>query len=660
MIVCKACGYKNEVESGFCGSCGSFLEWTGERIGAEYGSNESVKAALAEPNDGKVPSSTSVVTVEKVPVEDDPDDTSHLEVGSALAARYAQVVSDGDGDDGNTSVGMKTSTDSNEPSVQGVDNGVSVGSTSLASARRRGRPSSRTSGKLKEEAPSDSNDEVRETNVTIDGQHNANEGSGKSASEFEIPSLPLIERKPLLFDQPDPVVDDPSEAPLGAERPSVGEDKRIAEVDAELETVNPSSREQQGLKVSLSSSLDAPRAQVGGKGEASNSGKDDESSNALRIQSKPSPEATSDISRVSAVEEARSVSDSSSSNFSNANSTLESAGYQSSEPSTAPMGTSPVAPAISSKPRRRSGSVRKASTSAAISTTEPSDVKRLFESQRRSIKDGVACFNCGTLNERTRYYCHHCAYVLPPPPPPPPPLTRWQRFLKWMKEFFARVFYTRPNTANVGERQGKLWRSQRHDSSNETPLIRLKQLGQRFFGVALMAGMVLAYIGPLRAPIDNYYSRIRTDIQKRLQLQYVAVYAVNATASSSLPALPPKNAIDGLANTYWAAQPTSSSGVGQVLTMTFSPSTHIDKIGFIIGADDTAADYTTQPRPSKVTITYNGKSHSTFTLVDSSSFQSFTVHQFGVTTVSIKIDSVYKSPVGKSVSIAEVLFYKLA
>ena len=32
MIVCKQCGHRNEDNDTFCGSCGKFLEWTGERV----------------------------------------------------------------------------------------------------------------------------------------------------------------------------------------------------------------------------------------------------------------------------------------------------------------------------------------------------------------------------------------------------------------------------------------------------------------------------------------------------------------------------------------------------------------------------------------------------------------------------------------------------
>ena len=32
MIVCTKCGLQNDPSDSFCGSCGSFLEWTGTRV----------------------------------------------------------------------------------------------------------------------------------------------------------------------------------------------------------------------------------------------------------------------------------------------------------------------------------------------------------------------------------------------------------------------------------------------------------------------------------------------------------------------------------------------------------------------------------------------------------------------------------------------------
>ncbi|MDA8025679.1 MAG: zinc ribbon domain-containing protein [Actinomycetota bacterium] len=627
MIVCKACGYKNEDGSGFCGSCGSFLEWTGERV-----DNEDVLPSVAHGADRSVGAlevdAPDAVRLKAVMVDDDPEDTRHLEEGSSVAAQFASTHDTHD--DHQPSIG------STSAEVADSSNGSSVvvepkKAPSVAAARRRGRPRGGSTPQSSQD--SEVSSAIPSPELEVDIPKEALPDENKT---FEIPFLPLIERGPLVVGLQD--------------EQSTTSNSLVA---TNLEN-NDSNSSTQAVEVG---------------GESPDSG--------LVVDNEPPVEVNSDVAEKLFAAPATTGNEEVTAVTSSSDQSPEASYGETSRPTPNFMDNiafddgdetggstsviqSPVAPASSTKPRRRSGSVRKQTPAATISTTAPDDARRIFEGQRRSIKDGIACFNCGTLNERSRYYCHHCAFVLPPPPPPQPPLTRWQRFVRWVKAFFAKLFYTRPDTAEAGERLGKSWRSQRDDSSNETPWQRLKSVGQRFFGAAVMLAMVLAYLGPLRSPINNYYTRFKTDIQKRLQLQYVSVYAVNAAATSSLPALPPKNVIDGLSNTYWAAQPTPTSGVGQVLTMTFSPSTHLDKIGFIIGADDTAADYTSQPRPAEVTVTYDGKSHSTFSLVDSASFQSFTIHKLGVTKVSIRIDSVYKSPVGKSVSIAEVLFYKLA
>ena len=48
MIVCTSCGYDNEDVETFCASCGGFLEWTGERLGATTAAPVSVDLEPAE------------------------------------------------------------------------------------------------------------------------------------------------------------------------------------------------------------------------------------------------------------------------------------------------------------------------------------------------------------------------------------------------------------------------------------------------------------------------------------------------------------------------------------------------------------------------------------------------------------------------------------
>ena len=49
MIVCKQCGHHNEDDDTFCGSCGKFLEWTGERVAVAQPEPEPSPVAAPEP-----------------------------------------------------------------------------------------------------------------------------------------------------------------------------------------------------------------------------------------------------------------------------------------------------------------------------------------------------------------------------------------------------------------------------------------------------------------------------------------------------------------------------------------------------------------------------------------------------------------------------------
>ncbi len=54
MIVCKQCGHHNEDSDTFCGSCGKFLEWTGERVVVAQPEPEPAPAPEPEPEPARV------------------------------------------------------------------------------------------------------------------------------------------------------------------------------------------------------------------------------------------------------------------------------------------------------------------------------------------------------------------------------------------------------------------------------------------------------------------------------------------------------------------------------------------------------------------------------------------------------------------------------
>ncbi|NEE39576.1 hypothetical protein G3M53_81065, partial [Streptomyces sp. SID7982] len=52
MIICRRCGGRNRDSDDFCGSCGAFLEWSGERVVPEISEEvrqEAEESAAAAP-----------------------------------------------------------------------------------------------------------------------------------------------------------------------------------------------------------------------------------------------------------------------------------------------------------------------------------------------------------------------------------------------------------------------------------------------------------------------------------------------------------------------------------------------------------------------------------------------------------------------------------
>ncbi len=50
MIVCGNCGHKNDASDAFCGNCGQFLEWVGQKEGGDDAAADGAPATPASPD----------------------------------------------------------------------------------------------------------------------------------------------------------------------------------------------------------------------------------------------------------------------------------------------------------------------------------------------------------------------------------------------------------------------------------------------------------------------------------------------------------------------------------------------------------------------------------------------------------------------------------
>ncbi|MGH9055814.1 MAG: NADase-type glycan-binding domain-containing protein, partial [Acidimicrobiales bacterium] len=288
-------------------------------------------------------------------------------------------------------------------------------------------------------------------------------------------------------------------------------------------------------------------------------------------------------------------------------------------------------------------------TTAAV---QPSAVKPGAARARPAARQKVAparvinpgdrvCGQCGEGNDPARRFCRRCGASL----------QQAAVFtLPWYKRFWRGL--RRRKVRAAGERP----RHRQHAIGGAGGGYIAKWVLRVAVACAIVLA-ILANVGPYKKPIDNRFTTWYHDVVGVAHPNYSPVHPVGATASSAATGHPATQAIDGASNTSWQAV----GGSGQTLTITLEAPTNIGKIGFLIGDQDTPQAYLTEPRPEQITVAFaTSPAYSKkITFKDTANFQSYTVDAKKATSLTITIDSVYASPQGKGVSIAEVeLFTK--
>jgi hypothetical protein len=253
----------------------------------------------------------------------------------------------------------------------------------------------------------------------------------------------------------------------------------------------------------------------------------------------------------------------------------------------------------------------------------------------------IVCPRCQTGNAPSRFFCRRCgtslrdehaAAAAATAPAAGPRLRWWQRF--WRRLLWWR---------HRGE--------ERLDTAAEPPGLRTRVWAA--VPVVLVLALVAGALGPWRSGIGDRIEAAR----KRLSPEYEEVYPAHAQASSALPDHPPEAAVDRAPNTYWA-EGSPTPGPGQTITFRFDRPVDLGRMGFFNGAQAKPQDFLTQPRLREVLIVFDTGRTASLTLKDRDAFQSHEVDAKGVTTVELRIVSVYPSPQGGTdASLGEVEFF---
>jgi hypothetical protein len=262
----------------------------------------------------------------------------------------------------------------------------------------------------------------------------------------------------------------------------------------------------------------------------------------------------------------------------------------------------------------------------------------------REINPGdLICGGCGEGNDPSRRFCRRCGASL----------QQAAVFaLPWYKRWWRRL--TQRKTRQAGDRP----RVRRRAFGGSGPGWLTSSVTKVILA-AVAVIVVLSLVGPWHDSIHHRINRYYHNVLNVVHPTYNPIHPNGAIATSSAPGHPAALAIDGASNTSWWTG-GRGTGVGQSLTLGLESPTNVDKIGFLIGDQDSQGNFLKEGRPSEVLLRFLGAHpySKKLTFNDSPSFQSYTLGAKDATRLIITIETVIPAQRGSHAAIAEVELFK--
>ena len=607
MIVCTSCGHENDDSDEFCGSCGDYLEWSGEGELDE----QTLDATAATP-----PEAAEEAPYEQVEARVGPDDRAAAdEQARADAEEQARVEADerarvraeerarrkaeeraqAEAEE----VALVAERARAEATAQAEAQRVieaEVAARKAAEAANRKKAAARSKARAEAQAKADEESRAkRAAQATADRSRGV---KARAAAQAEADARAEEERRARA--------DAEANAAAEAREREAQEAERAAREEAEA-----AAREQAAAH--QRAEAEAARAEE----EAARAAEAVRRASALVARPPASSAATRPAGAPRARRPARSTPD----------------------PEGSDVATGPVAPGRPTQPSARQ-------LSSSPEARKPGRPKRDQAPVRppappRTIQPGdLICGQCGEGNDPSRKFCRRCGASLVQAAVAPEP-SWWRRLLK-----------RRRAPVKAGDRPG------RQSRSGGRALSGMMRKAVGILAALGLLGITLAAIGPWRDSVTGGADSAFDSVRRRISPKYEPVRPSSAIASSSLPNHDPKMAIDGISNSYWA-EGAQGDGEGQQLVLRFDRPVDLDRIGILTGASRKPEDFLAQPRPERLHLVFSDGSTADVSIKDSAGFQTFTIKARQATTVEVQIKSVYKALGGKDLAITEIeLFTK--
>lgn len=306
--------------------------------------------------------------------------------------------------------------------------------------------------------------------------------------------------------------------------------------------------------------------------------------------------------------------------------------------STAPSAAPPVAPVAPAAPEARKAVAPGQEPARPKAPPKPATQMKVDEGPKPG---DLICTGCGTGNDPTRKFCRRCGNSLAKAEP--------VKDVPWWKRLFAR----KPKQAKKAG--GMTGRKAAREAQYRTRMV-MATLRKALFALAAL-GIAVPFIVPsLRTSVLSSVGDGISSAREKLFPSFESVNAVQVAATSELPDHPASHAGDLAVNTYWA-EGSPDVGLGQGLSFTFQGPQELARVIVTPGATDVAGSFLKEPRPKTVRLTFDSGGTQDITLKDELKAQTFTLKNAkGVSKVDVAIVDVYAGQGGQNTAIAEVEF----
>ena len=647
MIVCTNCGNHNEDSDEFCGSCGKFLAWVGEKIAAPPPPEPVVEEAE--------PDTTKTGFVDRVKAA----------VGIDEASRHDAPVGVGVGGPGS----LPEAPEQDEAAAALEAAAAEAAAAETARQEAEAAEAARRAAAAQQEAEARAAEQAESARRAEEEARVRAEEEAKAKVEAEARRTAQLEAEAKAREE--------AEARRAAEEEAArqAEQARLAQIEAERASATAAeraaaeaeaARQAEQAREAQAAADAAKRAEEEAKAAAEAEAAARAEAEAKARAEAEARKAAEEEARLRAEDEARALAAAEARAKEEEEARKRAAALlaRPKAPATPPVDATPKPDPFVTPPAEPA--VAAASGGAATVphaqkptaqhpvAQQPSAVKqpprpdpKVTAAEKVVNAGDLVCSQCGQGNDPARKFCRKCGNSLAA-------AVVAKKVPWWKKLFGGKKVRT---SKEAGDREKK--KQKARDASFRAQMLvvnaRKVLMVLAMFGLAGSLAIPSVRVEGMRIAKGGLGS-----VQEIFNPQIAPVNAVGVSASSAVPGKEANFAADLVLNSFWA-EGAEGDGIGQTISFTFAEPTDLTKVIITAGSTAEPEAYLNNPRPKELHVVFDNGGSTDITLIDAEfrKSQSFNLKGAkGVSKVDISISSVYPGRGGTETGIAEVEFKK--